>query len=97
MHTKTIQLIQQIQMSKARVNMKLDSDNWVKLQNLAAIQNSSCTAIIDQLIDAYVNEKLPDNYEQRIQEQVYNTLDTAISDNSLRRISELVNTYRKNK
>lgn len=70
--------------------MKLDSDNWVKLQNLAAIQNSSCTAIIDQLIDAYVNEKLPDNYEQRIQEQVYSTLDSVISDQALNRISELV-------
>jgi hypothetical protein len=77
-------------MSKARVNMKLDSDNWIKLQNLAAIQNSSCTAIIDQLIDAYVNEKLPDNYEQRIQEQIYSTLDTAISDHAINRISELV-------
>lgn len=60
--------------------MALDSENWIKLQNLAAIQNSSCTAIVDQLIDAYVNDKLPDNYEQRIQEQVYSVLDNKISD-----------------
>lgn len=70
--------------------MKLDSDNWVKLQNLAAIQNSSCTAIVDQLIDAYVNDKLPDNYEQRIEEQVYKTLDAKIAEHMLTRISELV-------
>ena len=65
-------------------------ENWTKLQNLAAMQNTSPTAIINDLVDAYVNDKLPDNYEQRIEEKVYATLDTKITNATIEAIAQRV-------
>lgn len=60
--------------------IKFQADNWVKLKNLAAIQNTSPTQILNQLLDSYVNDKLPENYETRIKDKVHEELDRRITD-----------------
>ena len=75
---------------KYKTSIAFYKDNWVRLQNIAAMQNTSHTAIVNELVEAYVNDKLPDNYEQRIEEKVYATLDTKISNATIKAIAERV-------
>lgn len=75
---------------KYKTSIAFYKDNWVRLQNIAAMQNTSPTAIVNELVEAYVNDKLPDNYEQRIEEKVYATLDTKISNATIKAIAERV-------
>lgn len=68
------------EVKKHKTTIKFVEENWLKLQNLAAIQNTSPTAILNSLLDAFVNENLPENYEKRIQDRVYSELDKRIDD-----------------
>ena len=69
-----------MEVKKHRTNIEIVKDNWIKLQNLAALQNTSPTRIVNDLIDSYVNEKLPEDYQERIDERVNKVLDDKIDD-----------------
>lgn len=51
--------MQEIIKEKHKATINFARENWIKLLNLAAMQNTSATAILNELVDAYVNEKLP--------------------------------------
>ena len=65
---------------KHKTTIKFVKENWIKLQNLAAIQNTSPTQILNDYVEALVNDNLPENYEKRIQDKVCGELDQRITD-----------------
>lgn len=65
---------------KHKTTIKFVKENWIKLQNLAAIQNTSPTQILNDYVEALVNDHLPENYEKRVQDKVFDELDQRISD-----------------
>ena len=75
---------------KKRTTIVFDADNWVKFQNIAAMQNTSPTQLLNELVASYVSNKLPENYQQRIQEKVFETLDKQIDKAQLEIIADRV-------
>lgn len=73
-----------------KTSIAFNEENWIKLQNIAAIQNTSPTAILNDLLDAYVNEKLPDRYEEQIKEKVFLALNEKIDDYLVEGIAQKV-------
>lgn len=73
-----------------KATVKFVERNWIKLQNLAAIQNTSATAILNELVQAYVEDKLPDRYAERIEAEVNRVLDSKIEATLIDAIAEKV-------
>lgn len=78
------------EVKRHKATVKFVERNWIKLQNLAAMQNTSATAILNNLVEAYVDDKLPENYEERIQTEVYRVLDSKIEDSLIEAIAQRV-------
>lgn len=74
---------------KHKTTIKFVKENWIKLQNLAAIQNTSPTQILNDYVEALVNDNLPKNYEKRIQDKVCGELDKHITDELVEAIASL--------
>ena len=69
--------------TKRKTTIAFDPDNFVKLQNIAAIQNRTVTDILNELIEGYVNERLPEGYEERIKDKVFALVDQRVDSNFL--------------
>ncbi len=76
--------------TKRKTTIAFDPDNFVKLQNIAAIQNRTVTDILNELIEGYVNERLPEGYEERIKDKVFALVDQRVDSNFLDAIAEKV-------
>ena len=77
-------------MNKKKITILFDQEVWVKLQNIAAIQNTSASKILNVFAKSYVEGKLPEDYEQRIQEKVFEILDQQIEKSLIEDIADRV-------
>ena len=76
--------------TKRKTTIAFDPDNFVKLQNIAALQNRTVTDILNELIEGYVKGKLPDGYEERIKDKVFALVDQRVESDYLDAIAEKV-------
>lgn len=87
-----IQLVLLMPRTKRKTTIAFDPDNFVKLQNIAAIQNRTVTDILNELIEGYVQGKLPEGYEERIKDKVFALVDQRVESDYLDAIAEKVAT-----
>ncbi len=85
-----IQLVPLMARTKRKTTIAFDPDNFVKLQNIAALQNRTVTDILNELIEGYVKGKLPDGYEERIKDKVFALVDQRVESDYLDAIAEKV-------
>lgn len=76
--------------TKRKTTIAFDPDNFLKLQNIAALQNRTVTDILNELIEGYVNGRLPEGYEERIKDKVFALVDQRVDSNYLDAIAEKV-------